>query len=158
MLGRRSILFLLAFGPFFEGVNSLLNCGGWLIIGFLRGGVVVIPLIFPNGILSLRKSQQTPGTYPSHPKIQIWKDFLQKQVVEGLGYVPGVCWRFLRLRVLRGFPPQLSSPFHILPTRTGHQLGLAATLCIVHVASGTCTLHDRLGVTWCVYVSPFFWR
>ena len=36
---------------------------------------------------SLRKSQQTPGTYPRYPKIQIWKDFLHKQVVEGLGYV-----------------------------------------------------------------------
>ena len=31
------------------------------------------------------------------PKIQIWKDFFHKQVVEGLGYVPGVCWNFLRL-------------------------------------------------------------
>ena len=30
-----------------------------------------------------RKFQQTPETYPS----QIWKDFLQKQLIEGLGYV-----------------------------------------------------------------------
>ena len=44
----------------------------------------------------LRKFQQTPGTYPRYPKIPIWKDFLHKQVVEGLGYVPGVCWNFLR--------------------------------------------------------------
>ncbi len=36
-----------------------------------------------------------PGTDPRYPKIQIWKDFLHKQVVEGLGYVPGVCWNFL---------------------------------------------------------------
>ncbi len=44
----------------------------------------------------LRKFQQTPGTYPRYPKKPIWKDFLHKQVVEGLGYVPGVCWNFLR--------------------------------------------------------------
>ena len=35
-------------------------------------------------------------TDPRYPKIQIWKEFLPKQVVEGLGYVPGVCWSFLR--------------------------------------------------------------
>ena len=35
--------------------------------------------------------QQTPGTYPRYPKIQI------RKVVEGLGsHVPGVCWSFLR--------------------------------------------------------------
>ena len=46
---------------------------------------------------SPRKFQQTPGTNPRYPKIQIWKDFLhKKQVVEGLGYVPRVCWNFLR--------------------------------------------------------------
>ena len=46
---------------------------------------------------SPRKFQQTPGTNPRYPKIQIWKDFLhKKQVVEGLGYVQRVCWNFLR--------------------------------------------------------------
>ena len=45
---------------------------------------------------SLRKIQQIPGTDPRYPKIQIWQDFLHQQVVEGLGYVPGVCWSFLR--------------------------------------------------------------
>ena len=47
--------------------------------------------------LPLRKIQQIPGTDPRYPKIQIWQDFLHQQVVEGLGYVPGVCWSFLRL-------------------------------------------------------------
>ncbi len=47
---------------------------------------------------NLRKIQQTPGTDPRYPKIQIWRDFLHKQVVEGLGYVPGVCWSFLRFK------------------------------------------------------------
>ena len=51
----------------------------------------------PQSCLILRKFQQTPGTDPRYPKIQIWKDFLHKQVVEDLGYVPGVCWSFLRL-------------------------------------------------------------
>ena len=32
---------------------------------------------------------------PRYPKIQIWRDFLNKQVHEGLGYVPGVCWSCL---------------------------------------------------------------
>ena len=49
--------------------------------------------------LNLRKIQQNPRTNPSYPKIQIWRDFLHKQVVEGLGYVPGVCWSFLRLNL-----------------------------------------------------------
>ena len=43
-----------------------------------------------------RKFQQTPGTYPRYPKTQIWKDCLHEQVVEGPGYVPGVCWSFLQ--------------------------------------------------------------
>ena len=43
----------------------------------------------------LRKFQQTPWN-TRYPKIQIWKDFLRKQVVEGLGYAPGVCRSFLR--------------------------------------------------------------
>ena len=47
--------------------------------------------------LILRKFQQAPGTDPRYPKIQIWKDFFHKQVVQALGYVPGVCWNFLRL-------------------------------------------------------------
>ena len=60
----------------------------------------------PNGMIKasragmfcwfLRKIQQIPGTDPRYPKIQIWQDILHQQVVEGLGYVPGVCWSFLR--------------------------------------------------------------
>ena len=44
----------------------------------------------------LRTFQQTPGTDPRYPKIQMWKDFLYKWLVEGLGYVRGVCRSFLR--------------------------------------------------------------
>ena len=44
----------------------------------------------------LRKFQQTPGTYPRYPNIQIWKNFLHTHLIEGLGYVPGVCSSFLR--------------------------------------------------------------
>ena len=38
--------------------------------------------------LILWNVQQTPGRYPTYPKIQIWTDFLHKKVVEVLGYVP----------------------------------------------------------------------
>ena len=43
--------------------------------------------------INLRKiPTDPPGTYPMYPKNhQIWNS----QVVEGLGYVPGVCWTFL---------------------------------------------------------------
>ena len=44
----------------------------------------------------LRKFQQTPGTYPRYPNIQIWENFLHTHLIEGLGYVPGVCSSFLR--------------------------------------------------------------
>jgi len=44
----------------------------------------------------LRKFQQTPGTYPRYPNIQIWKNFLHTHLFEGLGYDPGVCSSFLR--------------------------------------------------------------
>ena len=47
----------------------------------------------------LRKFQQSPGTYPRHPKVQIWKDSLHKQVVKGPGYVSGICWIFLRMMI-----------------------------------------------------------
>ena len=47
--------------------------------------------------ISLRTFQQTPGTDPRYPKIQIWKDFLYKWLVEGLGYVRGVCRSLLRI-------------------------------------------------------------
>ena len=36
-------------------------------------------------LASLRQFQKTPGTYPRYPKMQIWKDFLHKQMVGGLG-------------------------------------------------------------------------
>ena len=49
----------------------------------------------------LTKLQQTPGTDSTYPKIQIWKDFLHKQAIEGLGYVPAACWSFLRIIPLR---------------------------------------------------------
>ena len=65
----------------------------------------------------LRKIQQIPGTDPRYPKIQIWQDFLHQQVVEGLGYVPGVCWSFLRkVRFLLLFqmPPPVGEIFFFL--------------------------------------------
>ena len=34
---------------------------------------------------------------PKYKCDKIRKDFLHKQVVEGLGYVPRVCWNFLRI-------------------------------------------------------------
>ena len=40
--------------------------------------------------VNLREPQHTPGAYPRHPQTLKWKEFLQKQMVEGLGYVPGV--------------------------------------------------------------------
>ena len=47
------------------------------------------------GINILREPQHTPGAYPRHPQTLKWKEFLHKQMVEGLGYVPGVCWKIL---------------------------------------------------------------
>lgn len=44
--------------------------------------------------VDVRKFQQTPGIDRDTPKIQIWKDFLQKQVVEDLVYVPGLRWNY----------------------------------------------------------------
>ena len=44
-----------------------------------------------------RKFQKSPGTYPRHPKVQMRKDSLQKQVVKGPGYVSGICWIFLEM-------------------------------------------------------------
>ena len=52
-------------------------------------------LFFLLGTKNLRKIQ-TPGTDPRYHKIQIWREFLHEQVVMGLGYVPRVCWSFLR--------------------------------------------------------------
>ena len=46
-----------------------------------------------------RTFQQTPGKYPRYPKVQVWKDFLHKQVV-GLGHVSGVCWSYLRIQCI----------------------------------------------------------
>ena len=58
---------------------------------------MLVQLVCNGENISLRNFQQTPGTDPRYPKIQIW----HKQVVEGLGYVPGVCWNFLRIRQKR---------------------------------------------------------
>ena len=43
----------------------------------------------------LREPQHTPAAYPRPPQTLKWKEFLHKQMVEGLGYVPGVCWKIL---------------------------------------------------------------
>lgn len=47
--------------------------------------------------ISWRWFQQTPC--PRCPKIEIWKNFLHKRVVEGLGYVQEACWNFLEIFV-----------------------------------------------------------
>ena len=39
--------------------------------------------------------KHTPGVYPRHPQIPKWKEFLHKVLVQGVGYVPGVCWKSL---------------------------------------------------------------
>ena len=69
----------------------------------------------------LRTFQQTPETDPRYPKIQIWKDFLYKWLVEGLGYVRGVCRSFLRYCHLLEYIPSLAYLDHpgpsILPSR-----------------------------------------
>ena len=50
-----------------------------------------------SGLVGFPKSKRKfQHSYPRYPKTQIWKDFLHKQVVEGPGYVPGVCWNFLK--------------------------------------------------------------
>ena len=43
-----------------------------------------------------QKFQQTPGTYPRYQESKYEKKSLHKQVVKCPGYVPGVCWNFLR--------------------------------------------------------------
>ena len=55
-----------------------------------------------------RKFQQTPGTYPRYPKVQIWKDFLHKQVVFRVwGMFQGCVGVFLQIQLFlpdRDFP------------------------------------------------------
>ena len=47
--------------------------------------------------ISPRKPQHTPGAYPRPPQTPKWNEFLHKLLVLGLGYVPGVCWKILRI-------------------------------------------------------------
>ena len=51
-----------------------------------------------------KNSKKIPTDPRNIPQIvQIWKDSLHKQVDKGPGYVPGVCWNFLRkIQCLRG--------------------------------------------------------
>ncbi len=56
-----------------------------------------------------KKMSTDPWNRPQVPQIQIWKDFLRKQIVEGLGSVPRVCWNFLRF-LLSSLPKQTSQP------------------------------------------------
>ena len=52
---------------------------------------------------------------PDMDKNPIWKDSLHKQVVQGPGYVPGVCWNLLQNGGLRENPAKtqtFSLPFH----------------------------------------------
>ena len=65
------------------------------LVGCFTKGIIYTCSISENNN-NLRKFQQTPGTYPKYGKNPIWKDSLHKQVVQGLGYVPRVCWNLLR--------------------------------------------------------------
>lgn len=53
----------------------------------------------------LQKNLQLSSQNRNTPKTEIWKDFLHKRVVQGLGYVPGVCWSFLSLRFICRWNP-----------------------------------------------------
>ena len=65
----------------------------------LLGSLGVVAIKIPNspGNLFLREPQHTPKAYPMNPQTPKWKEFLHKLLVGGLGYVPGVCWKILRL-------------------------------------------------------------
>ena len=46
-----------------------------------------------------KKNPTEPWNIPQVPQnTNMVFDFLHEQVVEGLGYVPGACWNFLRIK------------------------------------------------------------
>ncbi len=56
------------------------------------------------GMKFQRKFQQTPGTYPRPFTTCLWRDSFIFGLLGYLGYVPGVCWNFLRkFQFLIGF-------------------------------------------------------
>ncbi len=59
-----------------------------------------------SGPMSLRKLQQTTGTYPRPSTTCLWNPWKSFHIFFK-GYVPGVCWNFLRMRIFGffgGFP------------------------------------------------------
>ena len=70
-----------------------------------RPGVCVCVYIY----IYLREPQHTPGAYPRHPQTLKWKEF-HKQMVEGLGYVPGVCWKILWIYAYYTLPETNTAP------------------------------------------------
>ena len=86
----------------------------------------------------LRKFKTDSWTIPKkNKKKQKWKDFLHKQVVEGLGYVPGVCWNFR----------WVFQCFTILTHLVGHQS--CSTIWVISCGDsfGTRLSHTRISAT-----------
>ncbi len=68
--------------------------------------VLTHPTYFPNALFEVtlpegfplsKRTPTCPCSYLRHPQTPKWKEFLHKLLVEGLGYVPGVCWKILGL-------------------------------------------------------------
>ena len=68
----------------------------WFVWGITLTSLVFFVWFFCLSCKNLREPQHTPGAYPRHPQSPKWKEFLHKLLLGGLGYVPGVCWKFLR--------------------------------------------------------------
>ena len=49
-------------------------------------------------VLATNNIPTDPRNIPQVANRQIWKDFLHTHLIEGLGYVPGVCSSFLRFK------------------------------------------------------------
>ena len=85
----------------------------WLLNGYqARCVCVCIYIVYIYIIyiyIYLREPQHTPGAYPRHPQTLKWKEF-HKQMVEGLGYVPGVCWKILWIYAYYTLPETNTAP------------------------------------------------
>ena len=76
------------------------GCGknGMLGVSLTWAAIKIICFFLDNGLF-LREPQHTPGAYPRHPNPP--NENLYKLLVEGLGYVLGACWKYLRLLSLQ---------------------------------------------------------
>ena len=97
---NQSLLYIYMEPFFFWGGSNLMQ----KILSYFGSGA--FPVNFDHscyiGILrsptwGLRETQHTLGAYPRPPQTPKWKEFHHKRLVLGLGYVPGVCWKILRL-------------------------------------------------------------